>query len=52
MIVRTPIVLSLEDMYLLFNAAVDREDYERAGAFLDAVLGLNDEHEQQADADA
>ena len=43
MIVQTSVVLSLEDVYLLFNAAVDREDYDRAAAFLDAVLSLNDD---------
>jgi hypothetical protein len=46
------LVITLEDLYALFDAALDREDYERAAAFLDAVLSLNDDHDEPADADA
>ena len=36
------LVISLEDVFTLFDAALDREDYGTAGIFADAVLSLND----------
>ena len=44
--------ITLQDLYALFAAALERDDLERAGDFMDAVLRLNDDHEQREDADA
>lgn len=37
-----PILLSLEDLLLLYQAAVDRDDFERADLLVSIILTYND----------
>nr|MBA2600730.1 hypothetical protein [Actinomycetota bacterium] len=39
---RNPIAMSLDDVIVLYEAAVERDDFERADVFLSAALSYYD----------